>query len=346
MKMKRGHANVIIDGQWGSTGKGKLAGYLMEEERPQIAVCDFMPNAGHTFVRDDGKEFVFRQLPVGAAFEDTVVCVGPHAAIDIDNLLKEIAMVEEAGIELRSRLRIHPLAAIVQEADLKAEHSATARIAGTSKGGHAAQSLKALRSPMAMIASQVEILKPFITDTRELVRTALDEGETVLIETAQGYDLGLNHGWQYPYTTGRDCLLGRALDNAGAHPRRLGKVYGSLRTYPIRVGDTSEGSSGPCFPDQRELSWDEVSAMAGRTIRPEMTTVTKRVRRIFTWSDKQFERFLLDIQPDYLFLNFVNYYNDEERSRKVADIDSTAIEFGSKVVLLGTGPRNSDIVVA
>lgn len=31
----------------------------------------------------------------------------------------------------------------------------------------------------------------------------------------------------------------------------------SLRTYPIRVGNTANGTSGPFYPDSHELSWPE-----------------------------------------------------------------------------------------
>ena len=65
------------------------------------------------------------------------------------------------------------------------------------------------------------------------------DNRTALIETGQGFDLGLNHGYIWPYVTGRDCMIGRWLDSAGVHPRQLG----------------SPGKLSPCkLPFQEKLS--------------------------------------------------------------------------------------------
>ena len=68
MIIENGKVNFLIDGQWGSTGKGKLAGYLYTKYKNiTVAISDNMPNAGHTFTRD-GKNFIFKALPTGVLF--------------------------------------------------------------------------------------------------------------------------------------------------------------------------------------------------------------------------------------------------------------------------------------
>ena len=58
------------------------------------------------------------------------------------------------------------------------------------------------------------------------------------------------------------------------------------------------GYSGDGYPDQQELTWEEV----GQT--PEKTTVTKLTRRIFTLSKIQTAEAIRTCAPDEIFLNF------------------------------------------
>lgn len=339
--MLKSGLNVIIDGQWGSTGKGKLAGYLTEQYQPDAVICDFMPNAGHTFVEDDGTKHVFKQLPVAATrcFDPIPIFVGPHAAIDVETLLYEIAM-ERCG----ARVMIHPLATVITKQDKEQEAGTTGYIAATCKGGHAANARKALREGTTHLARDVQELRPFIGDVHEAVQDIVKSGGKVLAETAQGFDLGLNHGTAYPYVTGRDCLVGRVFDNAGVSPRHMGNVIVSLRTYPIRVGNTEGGNSGPCYTDQRELTWDELSQTENMKISPETTTVTGRIRRVFTMSHNQIRRMCAYLEPNFAFLNFVNYWAGGTMDPRVQAMRSILGEYGCDLALLGTGPRQADIV--
>ena len=83
----------------------------------------------------------------------------------------------------------------------------------------------------------------------------------------------------------------------------------TMRTFPIRVGNITDedgnvtGWSGPVYPDQKELSWEEHFP----EITPEKTTVTQRVRRIFTFSPTQYHESLLRLQPDYVHVGFCDY---------------------------------------
>ena len=45
---------VVFGGQAGSEGKGKIAGWLAQRYDWDAAVSTFMPNAGHTYVNNDG----------------------------------------------------------------------------------------------------------------------------------------------------------------------------------------------------------------------------------------------------------------------------------------------------
>lgn len=109
--------------------------------------------------------------------------------------------------------------------------------------------------------------------------------------------------------TSRDCHVGAGLSDAGIHPSFLGPVCMVVRTYPIRVGDARNeqgellGRSGPFYEDSIELQWERDFP----SIEPERTTVTRRIRRIATWSDRQYARGLAMNRPTIVFLNFANY---------------------------------------
>jgi adenylosuccinate synthase len=115
--------------------------------------------------------------------------------------------------------------------------------------------------------------------------------------------------------------VGQGLTDAGINPYFLGQVMMVQRTYPIRVGHvyapgptiTPEGpklikvgDSGPFYPDSRELEWTDLPGVT-----PEMTTVTKRQRRIATWSKMQYREALRLNRPNIVLTTFMNYLPDE-----------------------------------
>jgi len=361
--MQKGKANVIIDGQWGSTGKGKLAGFLALKHDIVLTTCDFMSNAGHTFVDDFGNKTVVCQVPTAAINQDAVVCINAGASITVDRLLAEI---EE--LKLGSRLIIHPHACIITEEDRKHEGETLKRISSTLKGCGGSLSRKVMR--VAKLAKDESRLKRWVGDTVKATHSVLRAGGTVLIEGAQGFDLSLNHGHLYPYVTSRDVTTMSIMNSAAVPFPYLGDVYGSLRTYPIRVGDMYEnnqkiGTSGPYYEDHREVGWQDVKEKSGaeRDL-VEITTVTGKIRRVFTFSFAQYFRFVDVCAPTRLFVNFINHINSRDEGVRTFDElssiskawlkelqDQTDIRFDGlrdikapRIAYIGTGAANSDMI--
>jgi adenylosuccinate synthase len=96
---------VVIGTQWGDEGKGKIVDWLTESAQ---GVVRFQGghNAGHTLVIG-GKKTVLRLIPGVAIYIGNGVVLSPSA------LMTEIAELETAKIEIRSRLRISPACALV-----------------------------------------------------------------------------------------------------------------------------------------------------------------------------------------------------------------------------------------
>jgi adenylosuccinate synthase len=202
-------------------------------------------------------------------------------------------------------------------------------IAGTGQGVGPALEHKLWRTPRAIYSNApVRVIPPYVYNNK-----------VCFLEIPQGFSLGINSGF-YPHVTSRECSVAQALADAGMPPSFHRKTIMAVRTYPIRVGDT-ENSSGPCYEDQEEISWESLGQ------KPEMTTVTGRIRRVFTWSIRQFRDALAANDPSVIFLNFVNYLQpnavDEFVISNVLRPYRSQLGHDPECILLGFSPRSEDI---
>lgn len=79
-------------------------------------------------------------------------------------------------------------------------------------------------------------LAPFVVDSSVLVNEALDRGDRVLFEGAQGTLLDIDHG-TYPFVTSSHPTAGGACIGSGVGPTRIDRVIGVAKAYTSRVGD-------------------------------------------------------------------------------------------------------------
>jgi adenylosuccinate synthase len=102
---------VVIGTQWGDEGKGKVVDWLTEHAQ---GVVRFQGghNAGHTLVIGNRKT-VLRLIPSGILRPSVRVYLGNGVVVSPSALLQEIAELEAAGIEVRSRLAISPACPLV-----------------------------------------------------------------------------------------------------------------------------------------------------------------------------------------------------------------------------------------
>ncbi|GIF75348.1 adenylosuccinate synthetase [Asanoa siamensis] len=123
-----------------------------------------------------------------------------------------------------------------------------------------------------------ERLRPYIAETREILWSALDRGEIVLMEGAQATMLDMDHG-TYPFVTSSNPTAGGACVGAGIPPTAVTQVIGVAKAYTTRVG------SGP-FPTEL---FDENGAHL-RKVGAEYGTTTGRERRC-GWFDAVVARY-------------------------------------------------------
>jgi len=340
--IKHGKVSVLVDGQFGSTGKGLLAAYLASQpgNEADIAVTNSSANAGHwtKFADPIKKDFCCFHLPTFGVMQPYCdIYLNAGAIINPALLMQEI----EENFISRKRIHIHPNAAVITEDDIdeeQAQSSQATKIASTRKGVGAALARKIMRR--ATLAGRDPKLREFIH--RYDLNDTLKRGGRVSIEVPQGFSLSINSHF-YPHCTSRQCTVSQGLADAQIHPAFLGKVAMSVRTYPIRVGNIMDGghelgNSGGVYSDQQETSFSELG------VEEERTTVTNRVRRIFTWSNQQFYEAFSENRPDIVFLNFMNYIKNEEyHSRIMHSIHKDWHARKDFDILYGYGPNVEDV---
>lgn len=335
---------LSIDCQWGSCGKGLINGYLAEKRQPSLVVCQFGPNSGHTYVDKRGNKILTKQLPTGGIVaKDSQILIGPGSIINPKILLRE--MVE---FNCGDRVKIHPNAAIVLPEDLETEKRTTKGIASTMQGTGAAVVRKIQRNVKDLATvGQDPLLQEYLITPDDYNAMIDDNLGSMQIESAQGVDLSMNWGVSYPYTTSRDITVESVLNDVGVRARDVDEVVAVYRTLPIRVGNIVEdgeqvGFSGGHYRDQHELTWDEVGAWTGQSLK-EMTTVTGRVRRVFTWSWLQFHKTMRVVSPCSIFMNFCNYLPTKEYHEFINEVNEEARAYDSRIVWLGMSPSHHDV---
>ena len=327
-------AYAIVDLQYGSTGKGLLAGYLAAKREPDGVVCAFGPNAGHTFIDAENNRWVHVMMPMAAVCGAKKVFYGPGTILHPEILMVELEAINRKGHQ--PEIFIHENCVVVQERHREQEAAYGARIGSTMKGTGAAMAERLLRQNVGerIVARDVlrnTPLEALVVDV-DTYNDALDSVQLLQIEGAQGFSLSMYHGF-YPYTTSRDCTIAQLLADCAVPFSNMSiEVWGTCRTFPIRVNNRGY-SSGPAYPDQEEITWESLG------MQPELTTVTKLPRRIFTFSEKQIAEAIRMNGVDHVFLNFCNYIKEPGGVGKIIE----SIEKHAPVSLTGWGPAITNV---
>lgn len=265
-----GAVHLVVGGQYGSEGKGAFVGHLVKHllrnsEIPYV-VRTGGPNAGHTIIDAEGKEWKLRQIPVAAVVDNEIpLGIAPDSEIEEDVLHKEIYLLETMGYPVLGRLTIDKEATLINDGHKEREVGLVEGIGSTGKGVGAARADRIMRSA-ATFGGEGNVL----ASVRDWLATPRGQ---LIIEGTQGFGLGL-HAGLYPKCTSRDVRGIDLLAGLGLSPWEdcVDRVYVwiVMRTYPIRVA----GDSGPMLD---ETSWEALG------LDPEKTTVTQRIRRVGAW---------------------------------------------------------------
>ncbi len=224
---------VVVGGQYGGEGKGKITSYLSIRDDVAYVVRCGGPNSGHT-VDFQGTRYQLRSLPAGFINNGSRLLLAAGSLINPRILLREI---EICGVST-ARVGVDFNAGVISEKEARQERELLLRenIGSTLSGTGAAVAARALRGGDFKLAKDVPELSQFLTCVAEEVNTAIDNGRQVIVEGTQGFGLSLYHTEFYPYATSRDTTASAFLSEVGLSPLSVTSVIMVIRTYPIRVG--------------------------------------------------------------------------------------------------------------
>ena len=336
--------NVVVGGQFGSEGKGKVTAYLAQSEDAACVVRCGGPNSGHT-VQFGSRKVILRHIPAGFHLSTSRLLIPSGAYVDLPLFFREIEQLEIPV----SRVGVSPNAGVIEPRHIEQETSLklNERLGSTLSGTGAAVADRVLRNPDFKLAKDIPELAPLITDVAEEVTEACRKGKTVLIEGTQGFGLSLLHSPFFPKTTSRDTTASGFSSEVGFSPRLVTDVTVVFRTFPIRVS----GNSGHL---SRETSWEQITACSGAKapIR-EFTSVTSRLRRVGEFDVSLALLALRHNLPTIKVLNHIDYVNSEDfgktifndlSSRSRAFIKNLEEELRITFDIIGTGPDHDHVV--
>ncbi len=180
--MSTGRNVVVVGNQWGDEGKGKVVDWLTEQAH---GVVRFQGghNAGHTLVIN-GQKTALQLIPSGIMRAGVACYIGNGVVVDPAHLALEIARLEAAGIEVRSRLRISESCPLVLPShvaldvarELSREHRGQGKIGTTGKGiGPAYEDKVARRAVRAQDLKHPQRLHDKLRETLDLHNFMLRE---------------------------------------------------------------------------------------------------------------------------------------------------------------------------
>lgn len=329
---------VVVGGQFGSEGKGKVAHFIAREMDASVAIRVGGPNSGHTVISPSGDALILRQLPTASILPDVTCVLGAGSYIIPELLFQEIALTNLD----KDRLFIDPHAVVITEEELRNERESSLRenIGSTQSGTGAAVSRRISRRPGLVFAENDERLKPFLRSVTTFLRNQLTNNKRIILEGTQGFGLSLLHSNYYPVVTSRDTTAAGFLSEAGLSPFDVDDVIMVLRAFPIRVG----GNSGP-LPN--EISWDRVTSESGSKDKiVERTSVSKSIRRVAQFSPEVVLDAIKLNRPSRIVLNHVDYVDvtcrdsDSFTEKAQRFVEQVEHAIGSKIDYVGCGPAS------
>lgn len=267
------------------------------------------------------------------------MCIGPGALIDPQVLYDEISI---PNLNIKNRIIVDKKAGVITEKHKQEELNITKSIGSTGSGSGYTQIDRIKRDNFTLARDVLEGINT--GDVSSIINKKIDEGVKVIIEGTQGFGLSILHG-DYPYVTSRDTTASAFISECGISPLCIKDIILVIRTYPIRVA----GNSGPL---SKEISWDELSKRIGKEV-VEITTVTKKIRRIAEFDIEIVKRAIEINRPTQIALNFLNYlFPKEEGKSKWEDLNQNSKDYilnlekelGVSVTLIGTGAEHSEMI--
>lgn len=299
--------DIIVGGQYGSEGKGKVAYLLAKSSRHKCVIRVGGPNSGHT-----ANGHVLRQLPVSALIPGGVCIISAGSYINTVLLQREIA------IHKPKHLLIDSKAVVLTESE---STSMRDRI-GSTLSGTGCGVVDRVERKETLFVSEIPEFQEYLASTAYIHDVIRINGG--ILEGTQGFGLSNIHTDCYPYATSRDTTAAGFLSELGMSPFDVRHIYLVIRSFTIRVA----GNSGPL---KRETSWGAIG------VNNEHTSATNKLRRVGKFDQELVRKAIAYNQPTKVVLNHMDYVKDHNMFLKYVQR-----EIGRSVDYIGTSPYTMD----
>lgn len=331
--------DIILGLQWGDEGKGKIVD-LLADKYSIIARFQGGPNAGHTIIIGDKKfvlhqipsgmirEGIMNVIGNGVVLDPIILrqeiekletagievksrllisrkanlIMPAHRALDA---LHESKVSDKVGSTLKGigptyqdktgRFGLRAGDALMPDFMDRYSKRKNRHISILKGAGHSGE------IDDAAWLDAIEFLKTLkFADTEYFLNEALQRGESILAEGAQGSLLDVDFG-SYPYVTSSNTISASASTGLGIAPKHFRKIYGIFKAYCTRVGE------GP-FPTELNDETGEHLRQKGH----EFGSTTGRPRRT-GWLDIPALNYAIMINGvDELMMMKIDVMNDLE----------------------------------
>jgi adenylosuccinate synthase len=267
-------ANLIVGIQWGDEGKGKIVD-LLAQDYDIVVRYQGGHNAGHTIITN-GKRYALHLIPSGILNHRAINIIGNGVVVSPEALIREMGQFNHLEHRLFISDSAHLILKhhiLLDQA--KEKQRGSKAIGTTGRGIGPAYSEKIARSGFrAYMLKNIDLLEKelneyldenksvfeslgieidrkllredlefyskklskFIVNTRNYIWNALDRGDKILLEGAQGTMLDIDHG-TYPFVTSSSTVSAGACIGTGLNPKDIGEVIGIVKAYTTRVGN-------------------------------------------------------------------------------------------------------------
>jgi adenylosuccinate synthase len=321
---------IVVGGQYGDEGKGKILSYLACKDDPDVIVRGGVgPNAGHT-IYYKGKKYGLRLVPCGFPNQRSRLLIGAGVLVNPTVFLKE---VEEIGAQKRAGIDFR--ATVIMPEHLERDKSENSKRIGTTGTGCGPAMMDRV-ARVAKLVSEVPELKPYLCDVEQEVNAA----KSVIVEGSQGSMLS-NFFGTYPFVTSKDVNASSVAADVGLGPKSIDEVVMVIKAYTTRVGN------GP-FPG--EITTEEAQKLGYQ----EYGTVTGRPRR--TSKELHFEDLRkaarINSATQIALTKIDIVFPEAKGATEFAALPQEAKDFvlnvekniGVRVTLIGTGGESNEII--
>ena len=267
---------VVVGGQWGDEGKGKIVD-ILSENSDVITRYQGGANAGHTIIFG-GNEYVLHLIPSGILRDKSVCYIGNGVVIDPNAFISEVDFLKSKGITVDGRLFISHNAHLVTPLHLlidKAAEDGSSAIGTTLRGIGPAYTDKISRVGIRVadilkpsefkkklnrnydaltagnfvtgidIPSFEAVYEPYFEAAGKLKNYISDVTALLNSDIKDGKNV-LLEGAQgtfldvdhgtYPYVTSSNSSAGGACSGTGIGPTKIDCVITVFKAYTTRVG--------------------------------------------------------------------------------------------------------------